>query len=88
MGESFDNGGTGWHFGYDAFAVTVVRICTTTTKSPRITAGTSLYETPMTLQDKLDFIEQKGIAGLIVWECSQDTYDHAMISQMADNLLK
>ncbi len=42
----------------------------------------------MTLQDKLDFIEQKGIAGLIVWECSQDTYDHAMISQMADNLLK
>lgn len=86
MGESFDNGGTGWHYGYDAFNRGAY-LCNDDEKSPYYCWYIS-YETPMTLQDKLDFIEQKGIAGLIVWECSQDTYDHAMISQMADNLLK
>ena len=86
MGESFDNGGTGWHYGYDAFNRGAY-LYNDDEKSPYYCWYIS-YETPMTLQDKLDFIEQKGIAGLIVWECSQDTYDHAMISQMADNLLK
>ena len=86
MGESFDNGGTGWHYGYDAFNRGAY-LYNDDEKSPYYCWYIS-YETPMTLQGKLDFIEQKGIAGLIVWECSQDTYDHAMISQMADNLLK
>ena len=86
MGESFDNGCTGWHYGYDAFNRGAY-LYNDDEKSPYYCWYIS-YETPMTLQDKLDFIEQKGIAGLIVWECSQDTYDHAMISQMADNLLK
>ena len=86
MGESFDNGGTGWHYGYDAFNRGAY-LYNDDEKSPYYCWYIS-YETPMTLQDKLDFIEQKGIAGLIVWECSQDTYNHAMISQMADNLLK
>ena len=67
---------------------TVVRICYNDDEKSPYYCWYISYETPMTLQDKLDFIEQKGIAGLIVWECSQDTYDHAMISQMADNLLK
>jgi GH18 family chitinase len=45
------------------------------------------YENALTLQDKLDFIHERGIAGLIVWECANDTYDHIFITQMADNLL-
>ena len=71
MGESFDNGCTGWHYGYDAFNRGAY-LYNDNEKSPYYCWYIS-YETPMTLQDKLDFIEQKGIAGLIVWECSQDT---------------
>lgn len=85
MGEAYDNGGTGWHFGYDAFNRGAY-LYNDDEKSEYYCWYIS-YENALTLQDKLDFIHQKGIAGLIVWECSQDTYDHAYISQMADNLL-
>lgn len=86
MGEEFDNGGTGWHMGYDKYARGAYLY--NDDESSEYYLWYVSYETPMTLQDKLDFIDEKGIAGLIVWECSQDTYDHAFITQMAENLLK
>lgn len=85
MGEKFDNGGTGWHFGYENFARGAY-MWNDDENSPYYLWYIS-YENALTLQDKLDFIHERGIAGLIVWECAQDTYDHIYITQMADNLL-
>ena len=45
------------------------------------------YENAVTLQDKLDLIRELNCAGMLVWEVSQDTEDHVMIGQMAENLL-
>lgn len=45
------------------------------------------YESKISLQAKLDYIQNTSLAGIIIWECSEDTADHAMISQMADQLL-
>ena len=85
MGESYDKGGVGWHFGYDAFA-RGPWMYNDDESSPYYCWYLS-YENALSLQDKLDFINERGIAGIIVWECSEDTYDHQMINQMADNLL-
>ena len=86
MGETFDNGGTGWHFGFDEFARGAYMY--NDDENSEYYLWYISYENPITLQDKLDLVEERGIAGLIVWECSEDTYDHQMISQMYDNLFK
>ena len=86
VGDTFDNGGVGWHYGFDKFNEAAY-IYNDDPDSEYYLWYVS-YETPITLQAKLDFIDQTGIAGIIVWECSQDTYDHQMITQMADHLLK
>lgn len=44
------------------------------------------YETPRSLQEKLDYVREAHLAGIIVWEVSQDTTDYQMISQMGDQL--
>lgn len=85
MGEPYDNGGTGWHFGYDTFNRGAYLY--NDEEGSEYYCWYISYENALSLQDKLDFINERGIAGLIVWECSQDTLDHAYISQMADNLL-
>lgn len=46
------------------------------------------YENPLSLQAKLNYINQNELAGIIVWECSQDTIKHDMIAQMSKNLRK
>ena len=46
------------------------------------------YESHDTLQAKLDYINENGLAGIIVWESSEDTIDHEFIRQMADNLIR
>lgn len=86
IGETFDKGGKGWHFGYDKM-LDGAWIFNDDPDSPYYLWYIS-YETPYTLQAKLDFIDQMGIAGILVWESSQDTYDHQMIGQMSDHLLK
>ncbi len=45
------------------------------------------YESRISLQAKLDYINNSSLAGIIIWECSQDTADYAMLSQMAAWLL-
>lgn len=46
------------------------------------------YENSISLQAKLDCIKEKNFAGIIVWECSQDTKGYGMIGQMAENLIE
>ena len=86
IGEAFDNGGVGWHYKYEEF-LKGAYMWNDDPASPYYLWYLS-YETPITLQQKLDLVESSGIAGMILWEVSEDTYDHRMIKQIADNLLK
>lgn len=86
MGDAFDNGGTGWHQVYDekyggAYLYN-------DDESSQYYKWFISYENHLSLQEKLDYINQMGLAGIIVWETSQDTADHTFVSQMGDNLLK
>ncbi len=86
MGESFDNGAVGWHMGYDS-KKDAAYIYNDDPASDYYLWYLS-YENHLSLQKKLDFINESGIAGVIVWESSQDTPDHEFISQMGNYLLK
>ncbi len=44
------------------------------------------YENPLSLQRKLDLIEHYNLAGIIVWESTQDTADHMMVNRMSEGL--
>lgn len=44
------------------------------------------YENPRSLQTKLHYIKENNLAGIIVWECSQDTANYDLIGQMAKEL--
>lgn len=86
MGDTFDNGGTGWHLAYNEKRGSAYMYNDDET-SPYYKWFLS-YENEYSLQEKLDYINDANLAGIIVWETSQDTKDHKFISQMADNLLK
>ena len=86
VGEYFDKGGTGWHFKYDEF-LKAAYLWNDDPASPYYCWYLS-YETPVTLQHKIDLVDYFGIAGVMMWESSQDTYDHQMTKQIADHLLK
>ena len=45
------------------------------------------YESELSLQAKLDFAHKYKMAGIIVWEVSQDNAKYPMIHQMGDNLI-
>lgn len=45
------------------------------------------YEDEITLQNKLDYINNTDLAGIIVWESSQDTNSHSFLKQMSEALL-
>lgn len=86
MGDTFDNGGTGWHLAYNEKRGSAY-MYNDDESSPYYKWFLS-YENEYSLQEKLDYINSANLAGIIVWETSQDTHDHKFISQMADNLLK
>ena len=86
IGEPFNKGGVGWHYGYDMM-LKGSYLWNDDPASPYYLWYLS-YETPVTLQQKIDLVEETGIAGIIMWETSQDTEDYQMINQIADNLLK
>lgn len=85
MGEKFDNGGTGWHMGYDDRNGGPY-LYNDDEASPYYKWFLS-YENPLSLQMKLDYIIEKGISGIIVWESSQDSEDYRMIKLMGNTLL-
>ena len=85
MGKTFNHGGKGWHMEFDeerrgAFLWN-------DDENSKYYKWFVSYENALTLQDKLDLIQENNCAGMLVWEVSQDTLDHEMIGQMADNLL-
>jgi len=84
MDTAFDEEGTGWHMSYDE-KKGAAYLYNDDTASPYYKWFLS-YENPLSLQEKLDYINEKNLAGIIVWENSQDTADHDLISQMSDNL--
>lgn len=90
LGEKWDNSedGTvfGWHYGYDTQAQAAYLY--NDDENSEFYKYYISYENPVSLQAKLDLIEQYNLAGIIVWECSQDTEDHQMIKQMGDFLLQ
>lgn len=85
MTGQFDTEKTGWHQCYDT-RNGAPYIYNDDENSPCYKWFIS-YENPLSLQEKLDYIQEKGIGGIIVWEASQDTADYRMISLMAENLL-
>ena len=85
MGPAFDHGGKGWHMAFDQDQRGAY-LWNDDPVSPNYCWFVS-YENAITLQDKLDLIRDLDAAGMLVWECSQDTLDHTMIRQMAQNLL-
>jgi len=85
MGTTFDKGGTGWHYAYDS-AVDASYMYNDNPKSKYFKYYIS-YESPLSLQAKLDYIKSEGLSGIIIWECSQDATDNSMTTQMASNLL-
>jgi len=85
MGTTFDNGGTGWHYAYDS-EVDASYIYNDDTKSEYYKYFIS-YESPLSLQAKLDYIDSEGLSGIIIWECSQDATEYSMITQMSFNML-
>ena len=46
------------------------------------------YESLESLDAKLAYIKDRNLAGIIIWECSQDTGDHMMLSRIAERLLQ
>lgn len=76
----------GWHQGYDK-AEGAAYLYNNDASSPYYKWFLS-YEDTTSLQQKLDYINRSDLAGVIIWECSQDTDDYVLISQMAQNLLK
>ena len=84
-GAAFNHGGTGWHMGFDEKRRGAY--LWNDDETSEYYKWFVSYENAITLQDKLDLIENLNAAGMLVWEVSQDTLDHTMIGQMAENLL-
>ena len=85
MGESFDSGKTGWHCLYDERSG-APWMYNDDPQSPYYLWFLS-YENQLSLQEKLDYINEKSLGGIIIWESSEDTSDHAFLAQMRGNLL-
>lgn len=83
--ETKDDAACGWHFAYDEKAAGAYLY--NDDEASDYYKWYISYENPLSLQEKLDLIEKYNLAGIIVWECSEDTEDHAMIRQMSDALL-
>lgn len=90
VGEYWDHSedGTicGWHFAYDTKAAGPYLY--NDDENSEYYKWYISYENPVSLQEKLDLIEHYNLAGIIVWECSEDTADHQLIRQMGDFLLE
>ncbi len=85
-GEEFDSGKPGWHFKYHKIQGGVFMYNNDET-SPYYRWYIS-YENELSLYGKLKLIKEYDLAGIIVWESSEDTHDHKLVKQMGDYLKK
>lgn len=83
---TFSKGGKGWHFTRDE-EEGAVYMYNDDPASPYYKWYLT-YEDHLSLQTKLDEINNTDLAGIIIWECSEDTADYSLITQMAENLLQ
>ena len=83
-GEEFDKGGVGWHFYFDEKAGASYMV--NDDPESEYYKWYLSYESPLSLQAKLDFAHKYKMAGIIVWEVSQDDAGYPMIHQMDENL--
>ena len=70
----------GWHFAFDD-AAGATYLYNNDKSSDEYNEFIS-YESPLSLQAKLDLINRYKLGGIIVWECSQDADNFPMIHQM------
>jgi len=80
VADTFGSDAPGWHMGYDV-QLGGAYLWNDDPGSPCDRWFLS-YENPLSLQAKLDAVRDLGLAGIIVWEASNDTPDHAMLRQM------
>lgn len=89
-GEDFDNSNDGenrgWNAGFDDKAGAAY-LYNNDPESPYY-MWYATYENPLSLQRKIDLIKHYDLAGIIVWESTQDTKEHLMIRRMYDGLNK
>ena len=85
MDEEFDQGTAGWHMGYDKNNGAAYLY--NDDESSSYYKWYLSYEDALSLQGKLDYIQEKDLAGIIVWESSLDLPTHEYIRQMGDQLL-
>lgn len=83
--EEFNENKTGWHQVHDD-AEGATYLYNDDVNSPYYKWFLT-YEDQLSLQAKLDYINSTDLAGIIIWECSQDTEDYDLMTQMAENLL-
>lgn len=83
-GEEFDRGGVGWHFYYDENAGASFMV--NDDPQSEYYKWFFSYESALSLQAKIDYAHTSNMAGIIVWEVSQDTVGYPMIKQMRDGL--
>ncbi len=76
----FDRGGRGWHMEYSE-RDGAAWMYNDDPDSPYARWFLS-YENPLSLQKKLDWILEKKLAGLIVWEADEDTEQFEFLAQM------
>lgn len=82
----FDDGGKGWHLVYDKEAGAAYAY--NDEVDSKYYKWFLSYEDHLTLQKKLDYINDTGVGGIIIWEVDQDTQDYAFMNQIADQLLR
>lgn len=76
----FDNGGVGWHFAYDEKNSGAYMY--NDNPDSEYYKWYISYENALSLQAKMDLIAKYGMAGIIVWEVSEDTADYARVTEM------
>ena len=84
--RDFDDGGKGWHLVYDKKAGAAYAY--NDEVDSKYYKWFLSYEDHLTLQKKLDYINDTGVGGIIIWEVDQDTQDYAFMNQIADQLLR
>jgi len=86
--DAFDNSENktrvGWNFGYDKIAGATYLY--NNDPDSEYYKWYASYENPMTLQLKLDMIQRFKLAGIIVWESTEDTDDHLLVNCMGQYL--
>ena len=85
MGESFDKDGKGWHFAYDVKSKSSYMY--NDDENSEFYKYYLSYESALSLQGKIDAIDKYNIAGIIIWESSEDTVNNARTKQLAESLL-